>query len=282
PAIYRSGGLDDLDYQAALLSAYNDWVMTWAIEQPGRFIPLGNLPYWDIERSVQEIQRCAAIGMKGLIMSGVPQRHGCPILADPVWKPVWAAAQDADLCISFHIGASGRDAYKAHAMGTGALQVWSTVTAFLTNAQSALELMVSGVLHRNPRLRFAIVESGMGWVPFTLEAAGHHYQRYQPRKPRPEMRADEPPSYVFRRQVFVNTWFEQMDDKPRSTLPIDNIMFETDYPHPTCLIGDEITDAIDSKLSSLTPDELDKVLHRNAMRCFSLSPEDIGLDAAAA
>ncbi|MGE0306950.1 MAG: amidohydrolase family protein, partial [Acidimicrobiia bacterium] len=59
-------------------------------------------------------------------------------------------------------------------------------------------------------------------------------------------------------------------------LPIDNVMFETDYPHPTCLFGDEISFAVNDLLSALTEEQRDKIKYRNAMRCFSLAENEIG------
>jgi predicted TIM-barrel fold metal-dependent hydrolase len=85
------------------------------------------------------------------------------------------------------------------------------------------------------------------------------------------MRADELPSDLFRRQMFVCTWFENL----REDAPLDSLMFETDYPHPTCLMGDEIVDAI-ALFDQLSQDERDKVLWKNAMRCHNLQPEDVG------
>jgi predicted TIM-barrel fold metal-dependent hydrolase len=84
------------------------------------------------------------------------------------------------------------------------------------------------------------------------------------------------PSEVFRRQIFVNTWYENLREDDFALLPIDNIMFETDYPHPTCLFGAEVQDALDQNLTALSPDDREKIAYRNAMRCFNLTEHDIG------
>ena len=283
PDVYRAGGHGDLEYQRAVVEAYNDWILTWATEQPGRFITLGNIPYWDIDMAVNEVVRCAEIGMKGLVMSGVPERHGCPAFTDTAWDPMWAAAQDAELSISFHAGGTefDRGEYHTRIMGSQIMQIASTVEAFMGNAVSAIDILLSGVLQRFPKLKFAIVESGVGWVPFVLEALDEHYKRFEPWLQRPEMKPDELPSDLFRRQMFVNTWYERLQAQSKTTLPVDNLMFETDYPHPTCLFKDEIEDAIENRMKSLTPDEKEKVLFRNAMRCFNLDEDFLALGAPA-
>jgi predicted TIM-barrel fold metal-dependent hydrolase len=281
PDVYLAGSHNDLKYQAAVVAAYNDWVNSWATEQPGRFIPLANVPYWNIDMAVKEVVRCADMGMMGLVMSGVPESHGCPALTDTAWDPLWAAAQDAQLSISFHAGGGefDRGEYHTRIMGSQIMQIASTVGAFMGNAVTAIDILLSGVLQRFPKLNFAIVESGVGWVPFVLECLDEHYKRFEPWLQRPEMKSDELPSDLFRRQMFVNTWYERLDLQSETTLPVDNLMFETDYPHPTCLFKHEIEDAIGNLMKSLSPEDKEKVLFRNAMRCFNLSDDFLELGA---
>lgn len=272
PDVYRAiPGVDDR-FQMLVVSAYNDWIRSWAEAQPGRFITVANIPYWNIDRAVEEIQRCASIGMNGLVMSGKPQNHGCPYLADPHWDPLWAAASDARMSISFHAAGGGdllesANPRRRELLGWSALTVAVVGVEFFQNAIAAIDLLMSGVLQRFPNLNFAIVESGCGWVPFVLETLDEHYFRYKPWEENPSFSSDEPPSEVFRRQMFVNTWYERVQPH----YPIDNIMFETDFPHPTALFGDEVEQAIKTGLASLSNEDREKILWKNAARCFNLS-----------
>lgn len=276
PTVYKSIPGADASVQLRIVEAYNDWILSWAQQQPGRFIPLAVVPYWDVPAAVAEIERCAEIGIKGLVMSGKPQNHGYPLLGDRHWDPVWSAAQDAGFSISFHSAGGGTMTHmtdqRRELMGYNALLAYVTSIEFFENAIAAGDLLMSGVLQRFPRLHFAIVESGCGWVPFLLEALDEHYKKYRPWRDRPEMRPDELPSDLFNRQVFVNIWFEQLADK----VPIDNVMFETDYPHPTCLLGDEIGQAM-TRLEKLNAPDREKILWQNALKCFNLKPSDVGL-----
>ncbi len=279
PDVWYSLPSISLDFQMQVVAAYNDWIAWWAEEQPGRFIPLACVPYWDIPSALREIERCAGIGIKGLVMSGKPQNHGCPLLAEKYWEPIWAAAQDANFSISFHASGGGFtetiNPQRRAAMGGEAMSVFATTAEFLNNAVSAIDLVLSGVPYRYPKLNFAIVESGVGWVPFVLETMDQHYLRYQPWLSRPEMSKDQLPSDVFKRQLFVNNWYEYLVDG----MPFKNLMFETDYPHPTCLFGDEVRDAVEHRMAVLSPDQKEDVLWKNAMRCFNLQPDDVGMGA---
>src|SRR5262249_50490460 len=42
-----SGG--EIEFQRNVHRAYNDWVLWWRDTEPGRFIPLAVVPYWDVE-----------------------------------------------------------------------------------------------------------------------------------------------------------------------------------------------------------------------------------------
>lgn len=297
PDRYRTIQGATLEFQVAVIQAYNDYVLSWAQEEPGRFIPLAVIPYWDIEACVAEVERCAALGHKGFCMSGTPEYHDSPVLADRSWDRLWSAVQATGQPIAFHVGTSGVSSQNLGATrllggkevvqqtpaemhraadGHEVHMVKSICTFLLENAIATVHLLMSGVLNRFPELKFAIVETGTGWVPFVLETLDIHYKKYRPWRNRPEFSADLLPSDLFNRQVYVNNWYEKLRADDLEFIPVGNVMFETDYPHPTCLLGDEITDALNNNLSILSQQDYDNVVAGNALRCFNLKPTDIG------
>jgi predicted TIM-barrel fold metal-dependent hydrolase len=42
------------------------------------------------------------------------------------------------------------------------------------------------------------------------------------------------PSEYFRRQIYASFWFEEAGLQKAIELYPDNVLFETDFPHPTC------------------------------------------------
>lgn len=254
--------------------AYNDMLFDWTSVAPNRFIPICAIPFWNVEESVKEIQRVAARGGKGVIFSGAPQVHGLPFLADRQWDPVWAAAQDAELPVSFHVGsgdmASQFSPGRIAAEGFGVTYARASTSLFFDTATQLTDLLFSGILARFPRLNFVSVESGIGWIPFLLEAADYHFIEGDVRRERPEF--EEMPSFYYYRQVYASYWFEQV--APRALLDEvghDRILFETDFPHPTCLEGDKVGSAI-GNLDSVPDDIRSKILWENACRCYRLDP----------
>jgi predicted TIM-barrel fold metal-dependent hydrolase len=78
------------------------------------------------------------------------------------------------------------------------------------------------------------------------------------------------PREYFRRQMYATTWFE------RTNLPHiieavgeDNIMFETDFPHPTCLYPDPLAVARENMVG-VSEEAQRKIMGDNATALYRL------------
>ena len=102
----------------------------------------------------------------------------------------------------------------------------------LGNAQNIAEVVLSGVCHRYPDLKFVSVENGAGWLPFLAESMDWQWLNVGAHKDYPERLL--PSEYLYR-QVYGMYWFER--DAGRAVIDklADNLMFETDFPHATSL-----------------------------------------------
>jgi predicted TIM-barrel fold metal-dependent hydrolase len=252
--------------------AYNDFLLDWVSVAPDRFIPLACIPYWDVEESVKEIERCAPLGHKGIVTTGAPQGHGLPYLGDASWEPIWAAAEAHNLPVSFHAGNGdiGDNLSPGRLTTDGAATTYAraATSIFFDNSQQLTDLLLCGVLPRHPGLKFISVESGIGWIPFCLESCDYHFLKGGVRRERPWF--EDLPSDYFRRQVYANYWFERLEDWMVERVGVNNILFETDFPHPTCLYGDEVERVIASGLSGQPADVQERILWRNAADLFDV------------
>lgn len=265
--------MDD-DIKLGSIRAYNDFLMDFISPAADRFAAMAVLPLWDVAESVKEVERAAKLGMKGVLLSGAPHEHGWPYMSDKAWDPLWAAIRAADLPVSFHAGggdfaddfmSAGR--YRADGIHTN--YVRSSTTTFLLMSGQMSDLLMSGVPQRFPELRFTVVESGIGHLQFTLESLDYHYNVAKVWEHRPEFK--ELPSETFKKQIFVNYWFERLDQYHIDSLGEDNIMFETDFPHTTCLGGKEaIHKALHNGLEQQPERVQNKVLWQNAAKLFSI------------
>jgi predicted TIM-barrel fold metal-dependent hydrolase len=127
------------------------------------------------------------------------------------------------------------------------------------------------VLARYPKIKFVSVESGIGWIPFVLEAMDYQYGSNCVAEERPDF--DRLPSEYFARNVYACYWFEQI--APRRLIDkvgADNILFETDFPHPTSLFGKEVHDRIRGGLSDCEDSVRRKILWGNGEKLYKVTP----------
>src|SRR6185312_8650232 len=103
-----------------------------------------------------------------------------------------------------------------------------------------------------------------------MESLDWHFHNYGVRRDYPNANL---PSENYKRQVYGTFWFEkdtlQMLDQYQ-----DNMMFETDYPHPTSLSPgpysySEVPSVhIDRIFEGIKPEIVQKVLHDNAAKLY--------------
>ena len=117
----------------ACVRAYNDFIVEWASEDANCLVPIMALPFWDAEASVDEVERCASLGHQGVLFCGQPQDFGQPNLASRHWDPVYAATQEPELPISFHIGSGSWDLAGAKEIGQRAQFARLAANAFIDN-----------------------------------------------------------------------------------------------------------------------------------------------------
>jgi uncharacterized protein len=266
--------IDDEHLKLLCVSAYNDFLLEWASADRRRLLPIVATPFWDIDETVREIERCVALGARGILFTGEPQRFDLPIIGDPHWDPLWAVARQAGLPIHFHIG-SGGDTIELSTperyanYGVEGAQAYTAVALFMKNGVQCCDLITSPVLRRFPELKFVSVESGIGWLPFMLEAADYSWLgAFRPGRERNP--GDVLPSDLFRQSVYVTYWFESIAPKHfLDQIPVDNVLFETDFPHTTCLFGN-IQETIEAGLGHVDDATRRKILWENAARLYAI------------
>jgi uncharacterized protein len=148
---------------------------------------------------------------------------------------------------------------------------------FLSNSATIGNLIVSGLCERFPRLKFFSVESGVGYLPFYLQALDHQYVEGGLDK---TGRLPMLPSEYFRRQIYTSFWFETWGlAEAIGFLGSDHVMFETDFPHPSCLYPGTVA-TVKAFAQQVDQDTLERVVYRNAMEFFdlpALKPVDLEL-----
>ncbi len=260
-----------------LVSIYNDWLTDWTSTDPDRLIAVSSVPFWDVDYAVKEVKRCAELGHKSINFCNEPESYDLPSISSTHWDPLWAVAEEAGLPVAFHIGGGdiGGQITDTKGMGWRTNMAMITSAMFMDNFRCISDLIYGGVCHKFPNLNFVSVESGVGWIPSGLEMMDWQWENAGVTSEHPEY--DLLPSEYFRRQIYGSFWFEGEAARFAIEQYPDNILYETDYPHPTCqhpgpqTIARHPREYAEWALADLPEDLQGKVLHDTAARIYSLS-----------
>ncbi|MBW8783426.1 MAG: amidohydrolase [Novosphingobium sp.] len=266
--------LNDEPLAIAITQIYNDACAERMKISGGRINCMATLPYWDKDLMNAEMRRIVDLGVKGVVLPDRPERLaegyiGADGKISPFWEEVFQTCNDTGIPLNFHLNAS-LDAESAmwDNLGFDQRLPISALLHHVGCAATMSNFMVTGILDTFPELKVGLIESGMGWVPFWLEAMEHQLDEFRTRENRGlKLR----PKEYFKRHFWVSFWFE--DYAPKHMLEqigFDRVMFETDYPHPTSLYPG-VQDKLVETLGGYDYTIRKQVLETNAATLYNLS-----------
>lgn len=265
----HDGGLfirvPDKDIGYTHLQAYNDWhIDEWCGAHPGRFIPCGILPVWDMDKTVAEIARIAAKGCTAVSLNDNPTVNQLPSIHNAYWEPMWKALADHGVTICLHIGVGNA---APHASLETPIEAWIT-TMPMAIATGASDWLSLSALHRYD-LRVALSEGGIGWVPYFTERAD--FSNWRHKAWTHSEFGGLKPSELFRKH-FLNCFIDDAFGlKNLDAVGEDAVAYECDYPHSDTL-WPLAPEELWKSMSGLTDAQIDKITHLNAMRFFNFDP----------
>jgi predicted TIM-barrel fold metal-dependent hydrolase len=273
---FGSKAANKADPELRLLSTkiYNDAMAELQEESGQRIFPMALLPWWDCKAMVEETLRAHEMGLRGVNINPEPfdfqDANGAflPDLGHSHWNPFWEVVQSLDIPVNFHIGATTIGSATGHAWQSLPQRAQYKVMGYASyfgNARTCANLVFSGLFDRYPKLKLVSVESGLGWVPFSMEywdymAAEGKFEK--------EFHMERRPSEYMKSNIYTSFWFERKNvARDVKMVGVDNVMFETDFPHPQCLWP---LDDVASAFAGLEEAEIAKVLSGNAIRLYKL------------
>jgi len=290
--------IEDLELRTAVLRIYNDFLIELQEQSGGRLLPQGMLPVWDMDFTVSEITRLADRGMTGFTLSDKPEMIGLPELWEDYWTPMWQLLNDRRLVGNFHIGSGaskaeveairrrnrGLDGPQRAAAGAPVSPVWSefgrqrylaagATQMNMSNVRIIVNLCLSNLFDRFPNLKIVSAESGIGWVPYVLEALEYQYDQMVTLDEEVNHAKRRPREY-FRDHIYVMFWFETSGPaKLIGEIGANNVLVETDIPHPTCLYPNP-KDHFERVLGDLDDATKRRVLQDNAAELYGITLPD--------
>ena len=229
---YTLDGDPDLTHVA--VHAVNHWLHdVWTFDYRDRIFttPVITLPI--VEEAVKEVEWVLERGAKAVIVRPAPVTglRGSRSIALSEFDPVWARLEEAGVPVCMHSSFPPLTTY---------YERWEpnrTDNAFESTplkqlllqhreVEDALAAMVcQGALTRFPRLKVLSVENGADWAPHLLHQLDIAYGRMP-------QQFEEHPVEVFRRNVFVNPFWEDDVAGLVDLLGLEHVLFGSDYPHP--------------------------------------------------
>jgi predicted TIM-barrel fold metal-dependent hydrolase len=209
----------------------NDWVKSEILDVSPRFVPTAQVSMLDIGDAVVELQRCAGLGFRTVFMPTAPH----PLQKDynrAEWDPFWAAAEEAQMVLGFHIGTdpidliSGENVGQAYG-GPGGAVLNYTETTF-SGQRAAMKLVASGALDRHPDLKVLVSEGGATWVPFLGDRMTEGYRQHH-MAVRPKL--SRTPKEILYSQVYASFQHDETAVAALTGMGYQNVMFGSDYPH---------------------------------------------------
>ena len=253
-------------FSHAMCKAWNDWAWETFGPYNDRLAPMACIAPAALDEAIAEIQRCAALGFRGLCLPCKPV-FGPPDVDDPNYNlrdfdRLWDCIEDVDLPITFHVS-TGRDPRTARSNGGAVINY--TIHSLAPTMEPLVNICASGVAERHPKLRFGAIEAGIGWVPWMLEAMDEAYRKHH-MWVRPKL--DGLPSDYFRRQGFSSFQEDKAGlDLAREHDLVDNFLWANDFPHHEGS-WPYSAQAVERTMGNLDDGERAKILGLNAARLF--------------
>ncbi|MCW2884348.1 MAG: hypothetical protein QOE54_2863 [Streptosporangiaceae bacterium] len=259
-AIFLEG--EDKGLSLRCVQAYNDFVLDeWCATDPARFIPVVILPLWDAKLAAQEIYRTAAKGAKAITFPDMVHALGLPSLHTDYWEPVLSAAEETGMPLCMHFGSGG---FPPQIAPEAPFAV--TITLFGTNSMhSTADLLFSPVFHRHPKLKVALSEGGIGWIPYFLERCDYVWKKHRYYQ---NVNQEAVPSDLFRKHIYGCFIEDASGVNNRYDIGIDNITWECDYPHSDSFWPESRKRAAEV-LAEVPDEEAHKIVELNARRVYN-------------
>ena len=245
----------DHELGLACVKAYNDFMVEeWCGDSGGALVPLIIIPLWDVDLAAAEVRRNAERGCHAVCFSEIAPNLGLPSIHTGYWDPFFAACAETGTVVCMHIGSS------------------SKMPAASPDAPPAVAAsLFSGVLVRFPELVLAYSEGQIGWIPYILERADDVWKEHRAWGGVADL-VPEPPSTYYYRQVYGCFFRDNHGLASLDEVGVDNITFETDYPH-TDSTWPDTKQVAEDMMGHLPADVVWKIVRGNAARMLHLDIE---------
>ncbi len=268
-------GIKNDEAYRAVVHAYNEFLAEeYCAVDRDRLLAMAVIPSSGVDDAIAEMEYCARAGLKGIALNSFPSGKGFPTPEDDRF---WAAVIDIGIPLTVHVGFLGREGptFKYPrtpgevAFGGDPIRVLTRFGG--SSGLNAIQLILSGVFERFPKLKIFWAETQMGWLPYFYEQLDDVYKRSRfwiARDFGIEPLKRKPSEYI-REHCWWGFIYDPIGLRLRHDINIDRIMWGNDFPHSA---GDwpHSRQVIKEMFKGIPEDEQYKLLVSNAVEFFHL------------
>ncbi len=273
-------GTKNDDLYIASFDAYNRWLWDFCSKDRKRLIPVGYVPMRDLNESIGMIQSLAKLGFRTINIPAFPQAKDAARLGgfmaqaaaltgtpggdlaytDPEFDRLWQVVTDLDITLTMHLGGRiPRFGDKQHFLP-------DLVMSKTAMAEPVAIMIYGGVFQRFPKLRLAIVESGVGWMAWMAEYMDRTWERQRFWTDSP---LTEKPSFFMDQNIYASFIHDRVGILNRNEPGGKNIMWSSDYPHSETTFPHSLK-VIKRDFDGIPQADIDQIVCKRAQRLYGI------------
>jgi predicted TIM-barrel fold metal-dependent hydrolase len=252
----------DPDYKKACFDAYNLWIAEYCSAHPDRLIGAGQTALRSVDEGIEDLRRIKELGLRAVMLPGEPHVEDYDSAS---YDPLWEAAVELELPLSFHILTDRKYTLGAQRPRGPALNGFLSI---IRGNQDIMGMFVlSGVFERHPRLKIVCVEADAGWAPHYMYRMDHAFKRH--RNWLQAGRLSKPPSEYFREHIYLTFQDDWVAFRMKDMCNVRRLMWANDFPHSdsTWPWSQEM---LEEHTQGLSAQEKDWILHDNVCELYGL------------